>query len=45
VKALERFKEKSERAWAQQLAAEEQKHLDALATIRFVTEARTRANG
>ena len=45
VAALERFKEKSARAWERKLAAEEQKHLDALATIRFVTEARTRAHG
>lgn len=45
VEALDRFREKSQRAWAEKLAAEEQKHLDALATIRFVTGARTRAGG
>ena len=45
VEALERFKDKAERAWAEKAAAEEQKHLDALATIRFVTAARTLANG
>ena len=45
VEALDRFKEKAQRAWADHAAAEEQKHLDALATIRFVTAARTGANG
>lgn len=45
VEALVRFRDKSEHAWKQRLAAEEQKHLDALATIRFVIETRTRANG
>ena len=45
VEALERFKEKAQRAWVAKAAAEEQKHLDALATIRFVTAARTGANG
>jgi flagellar export protein FliJ len=45
VEALERFKEKARLAWQQKLAAEEQKHLDSLATIRFVSAARIRANG
>ena len=45
AEALAKFREKSERAWHERLAAEEQKHLDALATIRFVTAGRTRANG
>jgi flagellar export protein FliJ len=45
VEALERFKEKAQRAWIAKAAAEEQKHLDSLATIRFVTAARTGANG
>ena len=45
VEALERFKEKAQDAWQRQIAADEQKHLDALATIRFVSAARIRANG
>jgi flagellar export protein FliJ len=45
VESLERFKDKAQRAWADHAAAAERKHLDALATIRFVTAARTGANG
>jgi hypothetical protein len=45
VEALVRFKDKAERAWAAKAAAEEQTLLDSLATIRFVTAARTGANG
>jgi flagellar export protein FliJ len=35
VEALERFKEKSAKAWERRMAADEQKHLDTLATLRF----------
>lgn len=47
VEALERFKDKAIRAWEQRAAAEEQKHLDALGTLRFFTDRRqrTRASG
>ncbi|MGH7215526.1 MAG: hypothetical protein ACREIT_12240, partial [Tepidisphaeraceae bacterium] len=45
VEALERFREKSARAWERRVAAEEQKHLDAVAAIRFVTAARARTHG
>jgi flagellar export protein FliJ len=43
VEALERFKEKAVRAWERRAAAEEQKHLDALGTLRFFTDRRQRS--
>jgi flagellar export protein FliJ len=43
VESLERFKEKAAAAWERTLAAEEQKLLDGLATIRYVTARRERS--
>jgi flagellar export protein FliJ len=40
VESLERFKEKALREWERETLAEEQKHIDALATMRFTTAAR-----
>ena len=40
VRALERFKEKLTQAWERHRATEDQKYLDALATIRFGTSRR-----
>jgi flagellar export protein FliJ len=45
VEALVKFRQKAVRAWEQRIAAQEQKLLDALATMRFVTATRARANG
>ena len=40
VESLERFKEKASQEWERQALAEEQKHIDALATMRFTTSSR-----
>jgi flagellar export protein FliJ len=41
VESLERFKEKALHAWERQALAEEQKFIDALATMRFVNQSRS----
>jgi flagellar export protein FliJ len=42
VESLERFKEKAHEEWERLAAAEEQKHLDALATMRFTASSRAK---